>query len=560
MTDSKPWPKDAKIIEIGVQDAALAQSVRHAGFSKYLGVSINAPRIKQLEQQHPELAAGFVHWAGRKFVLNNNADVLVLSGSWMLATWKFRSVRHAQVVAWRIGVNPLSWLALIGCLLHMISGRYSRPKLAVMRGPAGITRRLITCRVRRRKNCYRNSLHFVPHAHGLRGMFEHFDRQHVKYAVLRWFEALPNLKPGEDVDILIDDDSLESALKVMHEFPGVQPCDVYSPSGLARSHYRGTPYYPAPVAQTILDSAVRHHDLCFVPQPWDYFHSLAYHAVYQKGLDSHLPLKGETVDRHSKVKHDYSRVLRQQTDQLGINVEISLEGLHAYLQKSGWAPPPHMLARLAAACPQSRWLAELAGRLSADMHDQGLAVFVLREEGIRRGFQDQMVEMIRKTGFEIWSVKKLSPAEIRYSAPRTRGGNWGPGPGNYVGGDPAVIVVAYDPQPIAPSWKQRRKFPHRTNARIFAKELIRDAVMSQSADSHGCNALHSSDHAAEAWHLIEVFAPELMLEIQDRLRRIHGLGLGQTISMEDARGRKTTKPAISNLPQRLRGPILTLVI
>jgi ABC-type antimicrobial peptide transport system permease subunit len=95
------------------------------------------------------------------------------------------------------------------------------------------------------------------------------------------------------------------------------------------------------------------------------------------------------------------------------------------------------------------------------------AVFVLREEAIRRGFQDKMVEMIRKTGFDIWAVKKLSPEEIRYSAPRTRGGNWGPGPGDFVGGDPAVIVIAYDPHPIAPNWRQRRKFQHRTNARIF---------------------------------------------------------------------------------------------
>ncbi len=247
-----------------------------------------------------------------------------------------------------------------------------------------------------------------------------------------------------------------------------------------------------------------------MPGAWEYFHSLAYHAVYHKGYDSHLPETASAEKREFKLKHDYSTVLAQQANELGIDVEISLEGLHAYLQQSGWAPPPHMLARLAAACPQSRWLAKLAGRLSAEMHDQGLAVFVLREEAIRRGFQDKMVDMIRKTGFEIWAVKKLSPEEIRYSAPRTRGGNWGPGPGDFVGGDPAVIVIAYDPHPIAPNWRQRRKFQHRTNARIFAKELIRDAVMEESVDAQGCNALHSSDHAAEAWHLIEVFAPELM--------------------------------------------------
>ena len=108
--------------------------------------------------------------------------------------------------------------------------------------------------------------------------------------------------------------------------------------------------------------------------------------------------------------------------------------------------------------------------------------------------------------------------------------------------------MAYDPHPIAPSWKQRRKFPHRTNARIFAKELIRDAVMAQSADSHGCNALHSSDHAAEAWHLIEVFAPELMPDIDSRLRQIHGLD--QTVSIDADRADGMLQIPKSKMPQR----------
>jgi hypothetical protein len=243
-------------------------------------------------------------------------------------------------------------------------------------------------------------------------------------------------------------------------------------------------------------------------------------------------------------------VLQQLAQAIGIEVEISLEGLHAYLQSAGWAPSPQMLARLAAACPQNRWLAQLAHRLGLDIRDQGLTVFVLREEAIRRGFQSKMVDMVRDSRFDIWAVKKLSPEEILYSAPRTRGGNWGPGPGDYVGGDPAVVVVAYDPHPIVPNRKQRRKFPHRTNARIFAKEMIRDAVMQGSIEAEGCNALHSSDHAAEAWHLIEVFAPELLPQIHARLRQIHGLELDQTISMENARARKTAKSASSIVSHR----------
>ena len=68
-----------------------------------------------------------------------------------------------------------------------------------------------------------------------------------------------------------------------------------------------------------------------------------------------------------------------------------------------------------------------------------------------------------------------------------------------------------------PSRRQRRKFPQRTNARIFVKEAIRRAVLAELPLDQGCNALHSSDHAAEAWHLIEVLAPELMDQIREML-------------------------------------------
>ena len=80
-----------------------------------------------------------------------------------------------------------------------------------------------------------------------------------------------------------------------------------------------------------------------------------------------------------------------------------------------------------------------------------------------------------------------------------------------------MAVIAHDTNPLSPNRRQRRKFPQRTNARIFAKERIRDAVISELPPKQGCNALHSSDNAAEAWHLIEVFAPELMEQVRERL-------------------------------------------
>jgi len=204
-------------------------------------------------------------------------------------------------------------------------------------------------------------------------------------------------------------------------------------------------------------------------------------------------------------------------------VEISLPGLHAYLQKTGWGPSPEMLDRLARAGKSNAWLTHLAAEVAPHVHDQGLAVFVLREETVARGLTNRIVSMVRDCGFEVLSTRMLAPEEIEFAAARTRGGNWEAGkPYELTGGRPAACVVAYDPAPIQPSWRQRRRFPKRTNARIFAKETIRDAIIAELPPGERFNALHSSDHAAEAWHLIEVLAPELTETIRERLAAIHG--------------------------------------
>jgi hypothetical protein len=516
------WPEDPLFIEVGVRDADLALGLRREGYRKYLGVSGDARRIARLQAQHPELSDQLTASKRRKLVLNNNANVIILSGSSMLSVWSYRSVRHAQWVAWRFGFNLFSLVALLGCLWHLVSKRYSWPRLVTLQAPGDKSRRLFVARILRQKNLRRNSLHFIPHSPGLTGLFRQFDQRGVRHVVLRWFESLPEIEPTEDVDLLVDDRSLSTAIEIFESLPGIQPCDVYSESGLARSAYCGTPYYPPQVARRILDGAVRHKNLCLVPNPWDYFHSLAYHAVYHKGPRSNLARSATGLPAKGKPEHDYAGILREMADRLGINVEMSLEGLHAYLQETGWGPPPEMLARLAVACWRNKWLEMLAERLPPLVHDQGLTVFVLREEAVQRGLQDRIVDMIQASGFEILATRVLSPGEVEHAAARTRGGNWvEEGPFDMSGGSPAIAVVAYDRSPIPVNRRQRRRFRHRTNARIFVKESIRDAIVAHLPAKERFNALHSSDHAAEAWHLIEVLAPELLPEIRARLQQIH---------------------------------------
>jgi nucleoside diphosphate kinase len=517
------WPEDPIFIEIGVRDADLALILREDDYTKYLGVGSDAAQIERLQQSHPEVAEKLTSSKRRKLVLNNNADVLILRGGHTRSLWKYDSVRHADWVVWPCALRLASLVGLLGCFAHLILKRFSWPRIVTFRTPQGKPRRMFATRVKRPKNCRRNALHFIPHCLGLRGMFQQFDERRVSYAVLRWFERLPEIEPDEDVDMLVADDSLADVLDVLHAEPGIQPCDVYSESGLARSAYCGTPYYPAEVAQRILAGAIRHNDVCMVPNLRDYFHSLAYHAVYHKGPKTNLARGDLKLSERVKSDHDFAGILGDMARRMGIDAEISLKGLHDYLQKSGWGPSPEMLSRLARAGSGNRWLQVFVDELSPHVNDQGLTVFVLRQEAVRRGMTSKIVDMIGEQGFEILATHVLSRDEITYAAARTRGGNWEAGkPYAITGGPPAATVVCYDHAPLTPNRRQRRKFPKRTNARIFAKEKIRDAIIAELPPDETFNALHSSDHAAEAWHLIEVLAPALMDTIRGKLAAIHG--------------------------------------
>ncbi|WP_324276334.1 hypothetical protein [Blastococcus brunescens] len=123
-------------------------------------------------------------------------------------------------------------------------------------------------------------------------------------------------------------------------------CDLFSVSGLRGSSYRGIPYLPPDKAAQVLDRAVMFRDLVKVPSPEDYFLSLAYHAVYQKGLRSGLPTAGPGLQPDAEPRHDYAGDLGRLAAAAGIDVPIRMEELDEYLAGRGWRPPPAMRSEL----------------------------------------------------------------------------------------------------------------------------------------------------------------------------------------------------------------------
>jgi hypothetical protein len=202
---------------------------------------------------------------------------------------------------------------------------------------------------------------FIPASLGVEDFFRELRRRNVKYAVLRWFETLPHVEPGEDIDLLVADDDLPFMAALLDHEQGLVPCDVYTATALYGTSYRGTSYLPPMRAKELLERARLRDGLVSAPCPEDHFLSLAYHAVYQKGLASGLSTSNAGVRPSSDPEHDYAAILAELAKRLGVGVEITMEDLDRLLEERGWRPQGEMLSRLAEHNP---WLDPRHGKTS----------------------------------------------------------------------------------------------------------------------------------------------------------------------------------------------------
>jgi hypothetical protein len=269
----------------------------------------------------------------------------------------------------------------------------------------------------------------------------------------------------------------------------------------------------------LLDRSTLHGKLCHVPAPFDHFLSLAYHALYHKGLASGLPIRSTTRPTHRRPEHDYAQILARMAQELGISVSITLEDLDAWLDAQGWRPPHDMLVRLSR---KNRWLRTLVQHPQTKENDDGLAVFLVRREALARGGVKRAAKLVEEQGFQMLETIAIEESRIETVARSIRGGNWEKGPWPKSGGPPVAAIVVNDPAPIRPTRRQRRKFPYLANARLLTKNQIRDAFNDNRSAAEHCNVIHSSDNGREARDYLRVIAPARADDIFARVRDLNG--------------------------------------
>lgn len=351
---------------------------------------------------------------------------------------------------------------------------------------------------------------FIKKGIGRMEFFEILNHREVDYVLLRWWENLPDIPDGEDLDILIRDEhrrKLNDLLTFNDNGTG-NKCDIYTLCGSKYGSHMGLPYFQYHLGATLLKTRVMYRG-AFVPAPEPYFASLAYHAVFHKGKNSGLQGFGKVV---VPVEHEYPKILADQAQKLNINIDIAVTPLYNWLKERQFAPAEDTLTKLVEIRPELSFLQE---PLSSDIRGGDLIVYVVRERIVRDGLVDDFINYLSKQYlFDVIDVRLLDANEKKKCFGFIRGGKWDRGPYKYSGGAPVALVVVFDQYPNPLSREESEKQPRVTNINnIKAKYEYREKVHAMRLNKGNYNGIHSSDNELDAWYYISLVGEEYRKKI-----------------------------------------------
>lgn len=338
--------------------------------------------------------------------------------------------------------------------------------------------------------------------------------RNIEYVLLRWWHNLPEIPEGEDMDILVKDEhrDLINDLIVFYDNGTNLKCDFYTIAGSKYGSRRNIPYFQSNLAHNLIETRIFYKG-AYVPSPLAYFASLAYHAVFHKGFNSGLPGFDEIP---IEVEHDYTSVLKEQSLKLGLDIEITVQGIYNWLNEQNFAPADDTLAKLVELKPE---LSFMQKSLYSDARGGELLVYLVRERLFNDGFLPDFKAFLEdKFQFDVIDVRILNPAEKNLCTRQIRGGKWDKGPYQNSGGPPAVFVVAFDYHPWPLDSEEARKQTRMTNRNNpNAKYDFRNLINSSTNLNGKYNGVHSADNELDAWFYISQLGQAYHKKIQEEV-------------------------------------------
>lgn len=353
---------------------------------------------------------------------------------------------------------------------------------------------------------------FIQSSLSVEEFFERLNGFASEYVVLRWFDDLPHVDRGEDIDILVSQESLDNLLSLTDKTNrrGV-PLDIYTPNGLRNTGWGKSLVFPPECSESILQHRTRGQNGVWKPGGLDYFYSMAYHVVFHKGSVSGIP--ENLGDEAEPADHDYLNLLRIVGGELlAPPPELSLNNLYTFLKSQQWYPTPDMMDMYSR---RNFWLAK---RWAQEIHAlaepwTGLSLFFLREKGSE--FLSDFRELVELMGFKVLKQVDLDAAQVRWLSSHVRGGDWGRGPYPQSGGLPDKLLVCFDAFPQRVPERQKVLTPSLGNYReLQTKKLLRKKFIASVAKRNRANVVHSSDNGLMAEYVCRgIFSDSEMADV-----------------------------------------------
>ncbi len=213
--------RGSRVIDIGPTGAAEAARFHAAGLP-YLGL-VPKNDLDAVRTAADEFAHRFHELAHASQVVRNNADILILRRPFTRFLWTAGQPNHCRHV---LSESPRATEA-VDTTLAAGASIASRARY-LSRHVLGSRRYDLFEMPKRRPLGPR---HYLSEIIGVSGLIDELAEAEVKYAVLRWFDNLPDLLPGEDIDMLVADEHLDTITRILAAEPGTMTVDVYGVSG-----------------------------------------------------------------------------------------------------------------------------------------------------------------------------------------------------------------------------------------------------------------------------------------------------------------------------------------
>jgi len=474
--------------------------MRYIAFSKE-----NADFYRKLDSS---LQIGLCPEETKEAVTNSNADIAILDGDSYRVLRKERDYRRLMefYLPLDIGAGRLG-KALLLASRYLVRGRLRPYALTTLETTDGVRRRFLKTRIYSNKT-RNHEYDYYPSDWSPMDFLRFIDGMGINYVALRWHDKIINDLPMKDLDILIADEDISKVTQALSKLVGRKMLHMHSVGGNENVKADAMAYFPPSLSRRILENRQPlTENGGFRPSDEDYFFSLAYHAVVDKGPLSGLP---ETAEGPVDTENRFYKVLAPLKESLGLRVELNLDALAAFLEESRWLPPADRIAKFAI---HNKWLEKrIRSAHAAASNIKGeYAVFLFRDIVREWGLLDELRADIKKMGFDIIFEKELSGESRERATLEIRGGNWTAGAAWGAGaGKPFRLILVHDPKPLKMTQKQMRLQPFVTNARLLKKGEWRAKVNSRFPKEKQANFIHASDNTHETREYLSVIAPEAL--------------------------------------------------